>query len=141
MERKEMEIINWDKGNLFNSSPIIKVKIDMVTCFLLVDTGSSVSFIDKKFLDSRKMLKPFVEKSPITHLSNMLGGVSKSAKMLRTKNLTFKKKKYQQDFMVIDLNIDHTNKEFVYHGILGFDFILEHGVSLNFYNLSFAIRN
>lgn len=134
-----MEIINWDSSDIFNSSPIIKAKIDMTTCLLLVDTGASVSFIDKKFLKKQHLLKTCIEKGEKMYLANMLGGVSKSTNVLRTKNLTFGDKKFEQEFQVIDLNIDHRNKALVYHGILGFDFLLRNKILLNFADLSFAI--
>lgn len=137
--RFEMEIINWDNDDLFNSSPIIKAKIDMTTCYLLIDTGASISFIDKKFLDKQPLLKNFVEKGDRVYLSNMIGGVSKSTKIVRTKNLTFGGKKYEHDFNIVDLNISQENKELVYHGILGFDFLVKHKVVLNFSDFNFAI--
>lgn len=135
----EMEIINWDKGDIFNSSPVIEARIDMTPCLLLIDTGASVSFIDNKFLKKQPLLKTFIEKGDTTFLCNMLGGVSKSTNIIKTKNLTFGGKTYEHQFQVLDLNIDHRNKELIYHGILGFDFLLRNKVVLNFSDLSFAI--
>lgn len=135
----EMEIINWDKEDIFNSSPIIEAKIDMTTCVLLIDTGASISFIDKKFLKKQHLLRLCVEKGEKTYLSNMLGGVSESTNVLNTKNLILGNNKFEHEFKVIDLNIDHRNKELIYDGILGFDFLLRNKVALNFFDLSFAI--
>lgn len=135
----QMEILNWEKEDIFNSSPVIRAKIDMSPITLLIDTGASISFIDKKFVEKHNILKNFIEKGGHTYFANMLGGTAKSDKIVKTKNLTFSKKNFEHEFQIIDLNICTENQDLVYHGILGFDFLMRHKVELNFVDFIFAI--
>lgn len=143
MAKKQIEvdinIYNWEKGNLYNSSPLITGKIDMVPITFLIDTGASISFINKSFIEGHPRLNFTKEIGEKKYLLNMLGEGANSNEIIFTKNLTFGKQKFEQEFCLIDLHKPNDGKASIYQGIIGFDFLMQNKIKLNFHDFSFAI--
>lgn len=139
MEKIPLKIYRWAKNDKYNGSPVIECRIDMCKVRLLIDTGASVSFIDSKFVKTHPMLSGALETTKHTTTTNMVGGFAKSDKVLNTENLIFKGDKFNHQFNVIDLNIKPDIQGLRYDGVLGFDFLSMHSVTLDFGKNNFAV--
>jgi len=131
--------INWDSEDITNSSPILLVSINMVKITLLIDTGASLSFMDRRFVDKNTMLKLFEVKRDKSWIVNALGKEVVVDSILHTKNMHINGAVFEHDFVIMDLDAYHENKDMVYHGIVGFDFLIRHGITLDFSNFSLLI--
>lgn len=125
---------NWDRDNLYNSNPIIEIKLYGVVYLFLVDTGSSISFLDRAIALKNPNIAGLVRKKrDRNHVINMMGGVHKADEVAYIKNVCIGTGSiYAHNFHIFDLGIDQGNKELIYHGIIGFDLLLRLGFSFNF---------
>ena len=139
MERLQIDIHKLDKLDGHNSCPIIVGKIDMCSVRFLIDTGASLSYIDKSFVKKHPLLSNFVEVTDVMCVTNMVGGVTNSCEVLNTENLIFKTGKYSGTFNLIDLNQGIENEDIIYDSILGLDFLLSYGIKLDFSRNTFTI--
>jgi len=131
---QDLYYFNWDRSNPYNTSPFIELRIEGKPYMFLVDTGCSISFIDKNVVNKELDLLVNVSEDRTAGIINLNGGSMEVNRSVTTDKLTFKntKKKLSHKFYVADLFIETNNKDFTYQGIIGFDFILKHRLNFDF---------
>lgn len=130
--RKAIDLLNWDNDDMLNCSPVLKCKLNGVEVTLLLDSGASISFLDKAFLLRTPALKPLLQKGKHAYHCNGFGASKSVNEIAIIETLTFASKRYVHEFKVTDLNLPKNNKGVLYHGIIGFDFLAMHKLTLNF---------
>lgn len=139
--RQKLFYFNWNRENLYNTSPFIEMKIEGKPYMFLVDTGCSISFIDNSIVNKRLDLLVKIEEDKTAGIINLNGGTMEVNRSVTTDKLTFKdlKKELIHKFYVADLGIETNNKDFTYQGIIGFDFILKYRLNFDFDNFEAII--
>lgn len=131
--RRSIKLHHWDNlEDSPNCCPILSCELDGVRVSLLIDTGASTSFLDLKFINKHPKLKKQVSLGKYDYDFNSLGGQNNTSKVLLTKNFSILSKQFEQEFKIMDLNLPKNSGTYPYVGILGFDFIVHHKITLNF---------
>lgn len=122
------DVYLWDENNMGNASPVVVAKIGQKKYKFLVDTGASVCFLDKSVcLENRSLNKRITKKDEI-HISLTVMGEFKSLdEKIENVCLKMNGSDFYENFYLMDLGDDTE----YYDGIIGFNFLYKHKISLN----------
>lgn len=131
--RKSINLFHWDNiKDSPNCCPVLSCVLDGVKVSMLIDTGASCSFMDQKFINRNPTLKKQLVLGKYDYDVTSMGGQNKASKVLLIKNFSILSRHFEVEFKVAELNLPKIDGTYPYVGILGFDFIMQNKITLNF---------
>lgn len=132
-----LNYVQWSEEDKYNVSPVFDIVINRKKHQILLDTGASICFIDRDFVEANKYLRE--RKQPTNKPefeAHTVGGISSIDFFIPNLNFKIGTTVFIEDFYIIDVGENSDT----FCGLVGFNFLMKNKINIDIEKLFLNLK-